>query len=96
METHSIEQARAARARMRRGAVMMEYVILAVLIAAAAVVAVIVMGRGVVRNTDIMSKAATGRGSRAAEASETYAKDVADDVDQAHKFNTQFSDVNEE
>ena len=54
--------------KLRRGAVMMEYVVLAVLIAAACVVAVVVLGRGIVRNADIMNKATVGRGSRAGEA----------------------------
>ncbi|MBO7482300.1 MAG: hypothetical protein J6U17_00240 [Kiritimatiellae bacterium] len=80
----------------RRGAVMMEYVVLAVLIAAACVIAVIVFGRGVVRNTDLMNKAAAGRGSRASEAAEIYQGDVEEDVKEAQKFTSQFSDTREE
>ena len=81
---------------MRKGAVMMEYVIVAVLVAAACVIAVVVFGRGVVRNTDLMNKAASGRGSRAGEAAEIYQQDVEADVKEAQKFPSQFSDVREE
>ena len=84
------------RFRGRRGAVMMEYVVLAVLIAAACVVAVVVFGRGIVRNTDIMNKATVGRGSRAGEAAEIYQQDVADDVKEAKKFANTFSDAKAE
>ena len=84
------------RFKLRRGAVMMEYVVLAVLIAAACVVAVVVLGRGIVRNADIMNKAAAGRGSRAGEAAEVYQKDVEDDVQEAKKFNSTFSDTKAE
>ena len=83
------------RLKSRRGAVMMEYVVLAVLIAAACVVAVVVLGRGIVRNADIMNKAAAGRGSRAGEAAEVYQQDVEDDVKEARKFNSTFSDTKE-
>jgi len=82
--------------RLRRGAVMMEYVILAVLIAAACVIAVIVFGRGVVRNTDLMSKAAAGRGSRAGEAAQIYQKDAEDDIREAQKFPGKFSDAKQD
>lgn len=74
----------------------MEYVVLAVLIAAACVVAVVVLGRGIVRNADIMNKAAAGRGSRAGEAAEVYQQDVEDDVKEARKFNSTFSDTKED
>lgn len=84
------------RFRARRGAVSMEYVVLAVLIAAACVVAVVVLGRGIVRNADIMNKAAAGRGSRAGEAAEVYQQDVEDDVKEARKFNSTFSDTKED
>lgn len=82
--------------RMRRGAVMMEYVVVAVLVAAACVVAVVVFGRGIVRNTDLMSKAAAGRGVRAGEAAAVYQADAEADVKEAQKFANQFSDVKEE
>jgi Flp pilus assembly pilin Flp len=78
---------------MRRGAAMMEYVILAVLIAAASVVAVVVFNRGIMRNTDLMNKAAAGRGSRAGEAAKTYQDDTEADVNESAKFPGQFSDI---
>ena len=80
-------------AKMRRGAVMMEYVIVAVLIAVACLVGVIVFGRGVVRNTDLATKAAAGRGVRAGEAAEIYRGDTEADVKEAEKFPKEFSDV---
>ena len=80
-------------ARMRRGAAMMEYVILAVLIAAACVMAVVVFNRGIMRNTDIMNKATAGRGVRAGEAAKTYQEDAAEDVKESAKFPSQFSDI---
>ena len=80
----------------RRGAVSMEYVVLAVLIAAACVFAVVVLGRGIVRNADIMNKATVGRGSRAGEAAEVYRQDVECDVKEAKKFTSTFSDTKAE
>lgn len=80
-------------AKMRRGAALMEYVIVAVLIAAACVVGVIVFGRGIVRNADIMNKATVGRGQRAGEAAEIYRADTDADIKEAEKFPREFSDV---
>lgn len=80
-------------AKMRRGAALMEYVIVAVLIAAACLIGVIVFGRGIVRNTDIMNKATAGRGQRAGEAAETYRADADADVKEAEKFPKEFSDA---
>ena len=74
---------------------MMEMVIICVLIAAACVIAVVVFGRTVVRNTDLMDKGLVGRGNRAGEASEQYGKDVADDMKEAVKFTGEFSDTKE-
>ncbi len=79
--------------RMRRGAAMMEYVILAVLIAAACVIAVVVFNRGIMRNTDLMNKAAAGRGSRAGEAAVIYQADTEADVKESAKFPNKFSDI---
>jgi len=78
---------------MRRGATLMEYVIVAVLVAAACLVGVIVFGRGIVRNADLMNKAAVGRGQRAGEAAEIYRGDTESDVKEAEKFANEFSDV---
>lgn len=77
----------------RRGAVMMEYVILAVLIAAAALVAVIVIGRTVVRESNVAAHGMTGKGSVAASAAEGYQQETEEDVKQAVRFNRQFSDA---
>ena len=79
--------------KMRRGATMMEYVILAVLIAAACVMAIVVFNRGIMRNTDLMNKAAAGRGSRAGEAAKIYQADTEADVQESSKFPNQFSDA---
>ena len=43
-----------------------------------------------------MNKAAAGRGSRASEAAEIYQGDVDEDVKEAQKFTSQFSDTREE
>ena len=80
-------------AKMRRGAALMEYVIVAVLIAAACLIGVIVFGRGIIRDSDIMNKAATGRGQRAGEAAEIYRADAEADVKEAEKFPKEFSDA---
>ena len=49
----------------KTGAVMMEYVILAVLIAAAAVVAVAMFGKTIVNMFDVAAKGATGQHTEA-------------------------------
>ena len=51
--------------KMRKGAVMMEYVILAVMIAAAALVAIIYFGRTITRQTETAAFAAAGSSSSA-------------------------------
>lgn len=84
---------RRARLCGRRGAALMEYVIVAVLIAVACLVGVVVFGRGVVRNADIATKAAAGRGVRAGEAAEIYRADAEADIKEAEKFPREFSDV---
>ncbi len=70
------------------GAVMMEYVILAVLIAAAAVVAIAYFGKTVVGEANIATGAMSGRGIEAANAQErmekttdTYTKGAATQAD---------------
>ena len=55
----------------RRGGVMMEYVILAVLIAAAAVVAVAMFGRTIVNMFNVAGKGATGQHTQSATARNT-------------------------
>lgn len=81
--------------KSRHGSVMMEMVVICVLIAAACVIAMIVFGRAIVRNTDLMDKGVVGRGNRAGEVSEQYRKDAADDIKEAVKFNGEFSDTKE-
>lgn len=85
--------------RFRRGAVMMETVIVCVLIAAACMVAVVVFGRAIFRNTDVMNKGVTGRGEAAATAlscpQEGYRKQAEDDIKEAVKFAGEFSDTKE-
>ena len=81
------------RMRSRRGAALMEYVIVAVLIAVACLVGIVVFGRGVVRNTDIATKAAAGRGVRAGDVVVTYQEDAEADIKEAEKFPNAFSDV---
>ena len=80
-------------AKMRRGAVLVEYVIVAVLIVAACLIGVVVFGRGIIRNTDLMNKATSGRGVRAGEAAEIYRADAEADMKEAEKFPKEFSDV---
>ena len=84
---------RRERLRGRRGAALMEYVVVVVLIAAACLVGIIVFGRGIVRNADIATKAASGRGGRAGEAAEVYRADAEADIKEAEKFPREFSDV---
>lgn len=81
----------------RRGAVSMELVVVCVLIAAACMIGIAVMGRAIFRSTDLMSKGASGQGELAATAvscpKEGYRKQVEDDVKEAEKFNSEFSDI---
>lgn len=77
----------------RRGATMMEYVIVAVLIAVAAVVAVAVFGRTVLREASVVGNAATGQGSRAGTAQVGYQQDTENDIEEARKFPSNLSDA---
>ena len=78
------------------GAVMMEYVIVAVLVAAAAVVAIAYFGKTIVGQTNVAATATTGRGHDAAE----LAKDVQDVQktyqDKAVETSKKFSDTTED
>ena len=60
----------------RAGGVMMEYVILAVLIAAAAVVAVMFFGRGIVTNLSTSTHAMAGESGAAADSSKKAKSDA--------------------
>ena len=81
----------------KRGAVSMEMVVICVLIAAACLVGVVVFGRALFRNTDVMDKGVTGQGSRAATAlscsDEGYRKQASDDIKEAVNYNKEFSDA---
>ena len=81
--------------RCRRGAVMMEYVVIAVLIAVACIIAVVVFNRSIIRSSDVAAKAATGRGSRAGEAAQTYQADTEADIKEAEKFPGKLSDASD-
>lgn len=59
------------------GAVMMEYVIVAVLVAAAAVVAIAYFGKTIVGETNVAATAVTGQGNKAS--------DLAQEVQQVQK-----------
>ncbi|MBP5510062.1 MAG: hypothetical protein J6Z49_04020 [Kiritimatiellae bacterium] len=76
----------------------METVILSVLIATAVLVAVVAIGRLLVRHSDLMGKGVTGQGNLAAKAvscpQEGYQKQASDDFEQAKKFSDEFSDMN--
>lgn len=61
----------------RAGGVMMEYVILAVLIAAAAVVAVMYFGRGVVTNLSTSTHAMSGESGAASTSTQKAKSDAA-------------------
>ena len=81
----------------QRGAVAMETVVISVLIAAAVLVAVVAIGRLLVRQTDVMGKGVTGKGKLAAKAvscpENGYQKQAEDDFNQAKKFADEFSDA---
>lgn len=69
-----------------RGAVMMEYVIVAVLIAAACVVAVAMFGKTIVGMFDVAGKGATGDHSGAKEALETVQETQSSDAEEASEY----------
>lgn len=69
-----------------RGAVMMEYVIIAVLIAAACVVAIAMFGRTIVGMFDAAAKGATGDHTGAKEAQDATRETQKSDADAAKKY----------
>lgn len=81
----------------KRGAATMEMVVICVLIAAACLVGVIVFGRAIFRNTDVMNKGVSGQGEQAGKAmscpKEGYRKQAEDDIKEAVKYNKEFSDL---
>lgn len=85
--------------RCRKGAVMMEYVIVAVLIAAAAVAAVVVFGRSIVGMFNVAGHAAAADEKHAASAltdeNGGYRQQLKTNRDEATKINEKFSEVGE-
>lgn len=84
--TRSGERGVRAAPRKKLGAVQMEYVILAVLIAAAGVVAVIVFGRSVVSSFLTASDAATLEHTRAREEHISRRQDRRDDANYSKQY----------
>lgn len=78
------------------GAVMMEYVILAVLIAAAAVIAIAYFGKTVVSEANVASTAMTGKGSAAASQQQQVQEKQSTWQDEAVSANKKFSDAGDD
>ena len=78
--------------KMRKGAVMMEYVILAVMIAAAALVAIIYFGRTITRQTETAAYAAAGSSGKAVETSKNAKADASDAQSKGDEHNKNFHD----
>ena len=77
------------------GAVMMEYVILAVLIAAAAVVAIAYFGRTVTSEANTATVAMTGQGNQAKDMQDKNKKLAKTGAAEAAKVADEFSDAKE-
>lgn len=81
----------------RRGAVMMEYVVVGVLVVAAAVAAVAVFGRSIVAMFDVSGRAAVGDSQTAGDAlsdpSRGYRKQLESNRKEAQLYNDKFSDL---
>lgn len=75
------------------GAVMMEYVIIAVLIAAACVVAVYYFGRNVSDGIEVMGEGISGRGKEAATKQQTLQTTVGSRASDAVENQKKFSDA---
>ena len=86
--------------KRKRGAVMMEYVIVAVLIGAAVLAAVAVFGRSIMAMFDVSGRAVVGDGKSAADAltdsSGGYRSQLQNNMDEATKVNQKFYDLSEE
>ncbi len=74
------------------GAVMMEYVIVAVLIAAAAVVAIAYFGKTIVGQTNAAAQAASGEGHKASATVEKVRTVAKQGAEEAVQNNKTFSD----
>lgn len=83
--------------RRKRGAVQMEYVIVAVLIAAACVAAVVVFGRTMVVGFDVAGRGAVGDSKSAGDAltddDRGYRKQLQTNMDEAKAINDKFSNL---
>lgn len=81
----------------RRGAVLMEYVIIAVLIAAACAAAVVVFGRAMVVGFDVAGRGAVGDGESAGNAlsdgERGYRKQLQTNMGEAEAVNKKFSNL---
>ena len=75
------------------GAVMMEYVILAVLIAAAAVIAIAYFGKTVTSEANVAATAMTGKGNASASQQQEVQKNQTDWQKEAVETNQKFSDA---
>lgn len=78
------------------GAVMMEYVILAVLIAAAAVVAIAYFGKTVTSEANVASSAMTGKGNKASDMQQQIQEKQSAYQSEAVETNKKFSDAKED
>lgn len=83
--------------KRRRGAVAMEYVLVAVLIAAALAAAVIVFGRSIVAMFDVAGKGSTGQikkaGDSLSDAGGQYRSQLDNNRGEAARIADQFSDI---
>jgi len=77
----------------RSGAVMMEYVIVAVLIAAACMLAVVVVGRAVTRGWIISATSTAGQGTKAGEMGGKAGNMVGKDAAVAEEYSDSFHDL---
>ena len=78
------------------GAVMMEYVIVAVLVAAAAVVAIAYFGKTIVGETNVAATAATGQGHKAQDIQKDIQQVQTTYQQEAIDANKDFSDNKED
>ena len=78
------------------GAVMMEYVIVAVLVAAAAVVAIAYFGKTIVGQTNVAAEATTGKGNSAAETAVKVQEAQKKYQEEAVNASKKFSDSKED
>ena len=88
---------RSGKRGFRRGAVLMEYVIIAVLVAAACAAAVIVFGRAMVAGFDVAGRGTVGDGESAGNAlsdgERGYRKQLQTNMEEAEAINKKFSNV---